>query len=222
MFVNPGGPGGSVEQVRDERSGPGRCRSGPVRRGRLGHPRRRRQHPCALLSQRAEPGDGSSATGRSPRRPLSHVATCPRRSPRAALRRGQRRAAGPHLHRRHGPRPRLSAPAGRRPPAHVPRPLRRHVHRPDLRQHVPAPRAGDGPGRRGRPGRLHEGYEAGYANQPDTDLVFEVPVAVPERRARRAAHLAGKGPVGAAGRCAARRICGRRPSRPRPPTRPAS
>ena len=74
----------------------------------------------------------------------------------AAVRGAERRPAGTHLDQGYGPRPRLSAPTGRRSPADLSRPLLRHVSRPDLRQHVPAPGAGDDPGRGDRCGRIHE------------------------------------------------------------------
>ena len=46
--------------------------------------------------------------------------------------------------------------------ADLSRPLLRHVSRPDLRQHVPAPGAGDDPGRRDRCGRVHEVGRRGH------------------------------------------------------------
>ena len=65
------------------------------------------------------------------------------RRPGAALRRGQRLASAPHLNRRHRPRPRPPARPDGRGEADLPRPLLRHLHRPDLRQHVPRPGPGD-------------------------------------------------------------------------------
>ena len=199
--------------------GTGRRRSGPIRRGRLGHSRRRRQHPCAVLSQRAEPAavlrrlvDSHDRDG---------VASHPRQDgrARATLRRGQRRAPAPHLHRRHGPRSRLPAPARRRPRAHLHGHLRGHLHRADLRQHVPPPRSGDGPGRRGRPGRLHRGDRGGVREPARLTATAVSRASCPCARApgRTRCALAGDGPVAA-------RVdglladCGARPSRPRRPT----
>ena len=142
---------------RGERGGrtPGRAGRGTVRRGRLGSARDRRKHACALLCQRIGPGTvlGSGLDDPDDTRGVTTLCAQDHRLC-AALRGAERRLAGPHLHRRYGPRPRLSAPAGRRSPADLSRPLLRHVSRPDLRQHVPAPGAGDDPGRRDRCGRV--------------------------------------------------------------------
>ena len=66
----------------------------------------------------------------------------------------------------------------------LPRHLRRHVHRPDLREHVPAPGARDGPRRRPRPRPLH----AGHAGQ------LRPRAQVHRPRLRRASCLCAKAP----------------------------
>ena len=127
-----------------------------------------------------------------------------------------------HISAADGPRSRPLAPARRRPKAHLRWHLRRDVHRPDLRQHVSAPGAGNGPRRGRRPRRLHWGTEAGYANQLRfSDRGFEVSCRCARARGRRAAHWRVTVPWRRAWiRCW--RSCGAAPSRPRPPIRQAS
>ena len=120
-----------------------RHRRRPLRRRQLGSPRHQRQHPGALLPQPAERGASSGPATRSPAPTPIRSACGQDRRPGPALRRGQRLASAPHLDRRHRPRPRPPARPARRGEAHLRRPLLRHPHRPDLRQHVPRPGPGD-------------------------------------------------------------------------------
>ena len=69
---------------------------------------------------------------------------------RASLRRRQRRAAAPHLHRRHGSRPRPPEDAGRRTEVELRGLVLRNVPGPDLRERLSEPGSGHGARRRGR------------------------------------------------------------------------
>ena len=105
---------------RGERGGrtPGRAGRGTVRRRRLGSARDRRKYACALLCERIGPGTvlGSRLDDPDDTRGVTTLCAQDRRLC-AAVRGAERRPAGSHLHRRYGPRPRLSAAAGRRSPS---------------------------------------------------------------------------------------------------------
>ena len=201
MFVNPGGPGGSVQAVRDDASefwtpaGQGRfdvvgwdIRGAPSARRRGG------QHPCAVLSQREAQGAVSRRPVDSRDGARSRVAYA--RTTAAPSRDAAARSAAAFSATSPPPtRPAISitcagSSATRASPTWA---SPRALHRADLRQHVPPPRAGAGPGRRGRPGRLHPGNRGGVREptRSQRPRVRGLPVAVPKR---------GAGPLRARGR----------------------
>ena len=99
--------------------------------------------------------------------------------------------------------------------AHLRRPLLRHLPRPDLREHVPAPGSGDGAGRHRRPGRVLKGAERVARNVFAADWSS----TSSSRCARWPGGSAARSPAGAAplpsGSTGCSRNCGGRRSLPR-------
>ena len=159
MFVNPGGPGDSgVGLVRGD-SGPTRCLGrGPLRRRQLGSPGHERAAHRWTASPAPRRGRGS---GRAPHphhaQPVARLLSArPSSWPAAAA-----EVSGDLLdHISTGDTARdLDAlrQARRGPPAHLRRPVLRTDDRPDLRQPVPRPGAGDDARRHRRSGPVLEG-----------------------------------------------------------------
>ena len=208
MFINPGGPGDTRR-----RPGAGRpCRARrlgrrSIRRRQLGSAWQQCQHPGALLPQQAERGEVLG--GRRDPHHEGRLGALPAQDRRsgAALRRGQRLAPAPHLDRRHRPRPRPSAPPGRRPQAHLRRPLLRHLSRPDLREHVSRPRQGDDARRHRRSGPVLEGGRGegrrGVIGSPTRSSTSSSPSATKPGRS------VARSPVGPAPRPSASSGCSR-------------
>ena len=180
----PRGPGRIGRRGACRRRGLRRDRQGSLRRRGLGHSRRRREPTRALLPRRAgaigllpQLGDPDDPPGPAPLRRQDRAAGAP-------LRAVERPDSPAHVDGRHGARPRLPAAARRRSTPQLPRHLRRHVHRPDIREHVPPPRTRDGPRRRPRPRPLHPGHagELRPRAQVHRPRLRRVPVALRERR----------------------------------------
>ena len=158
MFVNPGGPGSSGVGLRARRlashdlDGWGDGRFDVVSWDPRGT---NRSSPVDCFTSDA--GRGPVLGGRLDPDHPGRVEGLPAQDRRAGapVRRGERRPPGPHLDRRHRPRPRRPAPPRRRRPAHLRRPVVRDDDRSDLHQPVPEPSAGDGARRHRGRGRVH-------------------------------------------------------------------
>ncbi len=211
LFFNPGGPGVSgVGIVSDPQEGaqPDRVAGGRFDivswdpRGTNASTPVRCFRSDALLAKFWGP-EPFPTTTRSP------VAGLPGQDGRlrAAMPPAERPAARAHLHCRHGPRSRPSAPARRRPAAHLLRLVLRDLPRTDLRQPVPGAGVREGARRRARPSR-HGGVDGGAGCQRrllHRPGVRQVPVGM---RTRRSGPLQARWP---------RRLARRASERPTPP-----
>ena len=128
----------------------GAQQSGAMRR--LG--RRRRRNGGS--SDRPGAHDSDGGTGASDQRP----------GVRRGVRTGQRHAPAVCGHGRHGPGPRPDTGGARGRPAHLHRPLLRHVARRHLQPGVPDPRSGHGARRCHRPRTEHDPVRLGAGLEP--------------------------------------------------------
>ena len=152
LLVNPGGPGGRrPEPGRDRGPGPEPGRRVRVRHHRLRHPGDRRLgavaalRPVVLLPGPARLHPDLRGGGAGEHRPREDV--------RGGLREAVRLAAAVHDHREHRPGHGLDPGRPGAAADQLLRVLLRDLHRPGLRDPVPAPGAADGAGQHRRPDR---------------------------------------------------------------------